>query len=155
MRVRVSQEIRTDHDAIRSVVLAAFGDVAGDDVEVRIEPPRAPTQAFWGRAYADPPAQWRSAARTRFVVRLFVPRRLVHRGYPKTYRYKGRTTAPWITVEDWRERLLALAAHEACHIRQFRDDARRSEIQAERWALKVLSESRRPGQGRQLQLFVA
>jgi hypothetical protein len=157
MRIRVSGEIRSDHDALRSIVVAAFGDLAGDDVEVRIEPPRTRAQAFWGRAYADPPPRWRTAPRTRFVVRLFVPRRLVDRGYPKTYRYRARTTAPWITVDGWRERLLALAAHEACHVRQFRDGSRRSEIQAERWALQILTTSRRPEPEpeRQLQLFVA
>ncbi len=155
MRIRVSGEIRTDHDALRSIVLRAFGDLAGDDVEVRIEPPRARSLAFCGRAYPEPPARWLTAAGSRFVVRLFVPRRLVDRGYPKTYRYRGRTTAPWITVDGWRERLLALAAHEACHVRQFRDGARRSEIQAERWALEVLSDARRPEAVGQLRLFVA
>jgi hypothetical protein len=62
-----------------------------------------------------------------------------NRGYPITYRYRGLSTAPWITVEDWRERLIALAAHEAYHVHQFREGLRRSEVQAERWALRRLS----------------
>ena len=155
MRIGVSGEIRADHEALRSIVLQAFGDLAGDDVEVRIEPPRARALAFCGRAYPQPPARWLRGESSRFVVRLFVPRRLVDRGYPKTYRYRARTTAPWITVESWRERLLALAAHEACHVRQFRDGSRRSEIQAERWALQVLAAARQPEPVGQLRLFVA
>ena len=61
-----------------------------------------------------------------------------NRGYPITYRYRGLSTAPWTTVEDWRERLIALAAHEAYHVHQFREGLRRSEVQAERWALRRL-----------------
>jgi hypothetical protein len=161
--IAVSEEIRADHEELQAIVASAFGDLSGEDVEVRIEPPGTRAQAFCGRAYAEPPARWRTNDGTRFVVRLFVPRRLVDRGYPKTYRYRARTTAPWITVEDWRERLLALAAHEACHIRQFRDSSRRSEIQAERFALQALDGWRqvrsdvwrRTGAAEQLRLFVA
>ena len=57
-------------------------------------------------------------------------------------------------MEDPRERLLALAAHEACHVRQFRDGSRRSEIQAERFALATLEAWRRVEPVGQLQLFV-
>jgi hypothetical protein len=97
-------------------------------------------------------------------VRLRLPRTLRNRDYPKSYRYPGRRTAPWITVGDWRERLMALAAHEACHVRQFTLGLRRSEVEAERWALRILSAWReqpsaaRPTgvsewRGRQLGLF--
>ena len=55
-----------------------------------------------------------------------------------TQRYPRRKTAPWITVGNWRERLVSLGAHEACHVRQFREGTRRSEVEAERWALAVL-----------------
>jgi len=154
--IAVSEEIRANHVLLRSIVSEGFGGLAADDVEVCVEPPRDRGLAFCGRAYAEPPARWRTTERTRYIVRLFVPRRLVARGYPRTYRYRDRSTAPWITVQDWRERLLALAAHEACHIRQFRDGSRRSEIQAERFALQTLTAWREPPEpAGQLRLFVA
>ena len=55
---------------------------------------------------------------------------------------------------DWRERLVALAAHEACHVRQFREGLRRSEVEAERWALRVL-EAWRSGRPRLPEALVA
>src|SRR5436190_23925828 len=80
---------------------------------------------------------WRRPG-VRFLVRLRIPATLRNRGYPMTHRYPGRKTAPWITVRSWRERFVALAAHEACHVRQFRENLRRSEVEAERWALEAL-----------------
>jgi hypothetical protein len=77
---------------------------------------------------------------TLFLVRLRLPGVLRNRGYPRAYRYTGLVTAPWITVRGWRERLLALAAHEAFHVHQFREGLRRSEVAAERWALKKLAD---------------
>ena len=59
-----------------------------------------------------------------------------------SYRYPRRKTAPSITVQDWRERFIALVAHEAYHTRQFREGLRRSEVAAERWAASVLEDWR-------------
>ena len=67
-----------------------------------------------------------------------VPATLRNRAYPRTYRYPRLKTAPWITVSDWQERFVALVAHEAFHTRQFREGLRRSEVQAERWAARIL-----------------
>jgi hypothetical protein len=84
------------------------------------------------------PPRWRSHAGLRYLVRLDLPSVFRNRGYPLTYRYRGLRTAPWITVRNWRERLVALAAHEAYHTHQFRHAMRRSEVQAERWAVGIL-----------------
>lgn len=51
--------------------------------------------------------------------------------------YGGRG-APEFTVADWREALIAVAAHEIRHIAQFRHGLRRSEVDAERAALAAL-----------------
>ncbi len=115
-------------------------DVGG--VEVHIEPLRRPRESFTGLAYFQLPTRPRTEPGTRYLVRLRLPRVLRNRDYPKAYRYPGRRTAPWITVGDWRERLLTLAAHEACHVWQFREGRRRSEVQAERWAAGRLLEWR-------------
>ena len=68
-----------------------------------------------------------------------LPSVLRNRGYPVTYRYRGLSTAPWITVLDWRGAPGGPAAHEAFHIHQFREGLRRSEVQAERWAVRILT----------------
>jgi hypothetical protein len=138
MLVVVSPEIRAEAGALVQLVERAFEGVDAGGVEVRVEVARKAREAFSGRAYPEPPQRPRSHPSTRYLVRLWVPRTLRNRGYPRSYRYIRRTTAPWITVGNWRERLLALAAHEAFHVRQFREGLRRSEVQAERWALRTL-----------------
>ena len=138
--------IRADHDELRSLVLEAFDGVDVGGVEVRLERCRGSADSFTGRAYPEPPRRPKPAEGTRYLVRLVVPTILRNRAYPKTYRYRGRSTAPWITVHDWRERLVALAAHEAYHVVQFREGLRRSEVVAERWAERILA-SWRASQG--------
>jgi hypothetical protein len=141
VRIRIFPEIRADHREIDRLVLEGFDGVESGDVEVFVERARRPGESFTGRAYPTPPRK-RLHPDTRYLVRLKIPATLRNRAYPKTYRYVNRKTAPWITVGDWRERLLALAAHEACHVRQFRESLRCSEVEAERWAAALL-ESRR------------
>lgn len=123
---------------IRRLVQIAFDGVDSAGVEVRVERSRTSRESFTGRAYGGRPSRPRTDASTRYLVRLWLPGTLRNRGYPHSYRYPGRRTAPTITVRDWRERLVALAAHEACHVRQFRQGLRRSEVEAERWAAKRL-----------------
>jgi hypothetical protein len=141
--VRVDPGIRADPAAVRRVVVAGFDGVAAGDVEVRVERGLRRGDSFTGRAYPEPPRRGGAAAGIRYVVRLVLPGRLVDRGYPKSYRYVRRKTAPWITVASWRERLLALAAHEAWHVHQFRHGLRRSEVEAERWSERLLEGWRR------------
>ena len=140
MRIRLSADIRADHDEIRRLVHAGFDGVEHGDVEVEVIRARDSRLSFTGLAFWElpPAARRRGVPGVRYLVRLRLPATIRNRAYPKTYRYRGRTTAPWITVADWRERLLTLAAHEACHVRQFRGRLRRSEIEAERWAQATL-----------------
>jgi hypothetical protein len=143
--IRVSEEIRADHDELRHLVRSGFDGVDVSAVEVHVEPARHRSQSFTGLAYYSLPRRPRLHPGTQYLVRLRLPRALRNRDYPKSYRYPSLKTAPWITVGDWRERLLALVAHEACHVWQFRGGRRRSEVQAERWAAGVLLEWRRLG----------
>jgi hypothetical protein len=151
MLIRVSDEIRGNHDDLRRLVRSGFEGVDVLGVEVHIEPARHGHQSFTGLAYFSLPSRPRLEPGTEYLVRLRLPRALRNRDYPKSYRYPRLKTAPWITVGDWRERLLALAAHEACHVQQFRGGLRRSEVQAERWAAGRLVEWRRAGSHEPLQ----
>jgi hypothetical protein len=139
MRIVVSEELRADHEVLRGLIVSAFDGVEHHGVEVHVE--RAPKRhmTFTGRAYPQLPSRPRTHPGTTYLIRLMLPSIPRNRGYPVTYRYRGLRTAPWITVEDWHERLVALAAHEARHIGQFRDGSRRSEVQAERWAQRRLA----------------
>ena len=153
MLVVVSPDIRAEPGTVRRLVEGAFDGVDAEGVEIRVEAARRSGESFSGRAYPEPPRRPRPHPSTRYLVRLWLPRTLRDRGYPRSYRYVRRSTAPWITVGNWRERLVALAAHEAFHVRQFREGLRRSEVQAERWALQTLERWRaRPAEERSEQL---
>ena len=141
MRIRVSDQIRADHGELRSLLHDGFVGVAHHDVEIEVIRARESRLSFTGLAFWElPPAARRRMAGegVSYLVRLRLPGTMRNRAYPRTYRYRGRKTAPWITVLNWRERFLALAAHEACHVRQFREGLRRSEVEAERWAAATL-----------------
>jgi hypothetical protein len=143
VRLRISDEIRGDHAEIARLIREAFVGIEHADVQVEVVGARHSGLSFTGVAFWElPPSRKRALPGIRYLIRLRLPATLRNRAYPKTYQYRGRTTAPWITVGDWGERLLALAAHEACHIRQFRLGLRRSEVEAERWAASAL-EARR------------
>src|SRR5262245_28827975 len=128
MRIVVSEEIRTDHQELRTLVVDAFEGIETIGVEVHVQRPAGRRVLFTGRAYPQLPSRPRTQPGTRYLVKLDVPSLMRNRGYPFTYRYSGLRTAPWITVRDWRERLVALAAHEAYHVHQFRHGIRRSEV---------------------------
>jgi hypothetical protein len=137
--ISIHRELRLDAATVHELVVAGFSGVDPTGVEVHVDPATRRQASFTGRAYPHRPVRPTCHPDTRFLVRLTLPAVLRNRGYPLTYRYRGLRTAPWITVEDWAERLVALAAHEAFHVHQFRDRLRRSEVQAERWSLNVLA----------------
>lgn len=51
----------------------------------------------------------------------------------------GGKRSPLLELADWREALVAVAAHEARHIHQYRHAKRRSEVDCERFAAKRLA----------------
>lgn len=59
----------------------------------------------------------------------------------------GGKGSPVLEFRDWREALVAVAAHEARHVWQFEHDAPRSEVDAERYAGERLAAFRRRGDG--------
>lgn len=58
-------------------------------------------------------------------------------GIPFRHPYGG-IRSPFIEVRDWREALVAIAAHEGRHVQQFQRSRPRSEVDAERFAAKRL-----------------
>jgi hypothetical protein len=166
IRIVLSGEIRTDRVVLRGLIEQGFKGIDASGVEVRVERASRSWESFTGRAYPEPPSRPRAHSATKYLIRIRLPGVLRNRGYPQSYRYPRLKTAPAITVRDWRERLLALVAHEAFHVHQFRGGLRRSEVAAERWAQEVLLRSRgdaagdgepvlmqRPGRLEQLALF--
>jgi hypothetical protein len=145
IRIVVSSDIRADHGGLCRLIKEGFTGIDSTGVEVRVERAYRSWDSFTGRAYSEPPRRPRAHPATRYLVRLKIPSVLRNRGYPKSYRYPQRKTAPSITARDWRERFVALVAHEAFHVRQFREGLRRSEVAAERWALSVLEDWRGGG----------
>jgi hypothetical protein len=143
--VVVDGDIRADVGELRRLIGEGFDGVDHGGVEVRVDRARGARESFTGRAHGRRPPRLASRADTAFLVQLRIPATLRNRAYPKTYRYPRRATAPSITVRDWRERLLALAAHEAWHVHQFRHGLPRSEVAAERWALRTLEDWRDRG----------
>jgi hypothetical protein len=140
VRIWVTDAIAADAGEISRVIEDAFRQVDHTGVQLHVERAKNSYESFSGRAYPEPPRRPKPQPGTQYFVRLKLPSVLRNRGYPRSYRYTGLRTAPWITVRDWRERLFALAAHEAFHIHQFREGLRRSEVAAERWALQRLNE---------------
>lgn len=67
---------------------------------------------------------------------------------PVNYHFKSpdevgpRNRFPFYQCNDWREWLVKLAAHESCHIKQFREGATCSEIECEKFSLAVLERFR-------------
>lgn len=138
IRIVLREEIRAGRADLCRLIEQGFRGIDPSAVEVWVERATRSWESFTGRAYPEPPRRPRAHPTTRYVVRLRLPGTLRNRGYPQSYRYPRLKTAPSISVSDWRERLVALVAHEAFHVHQFREGLRRSEVQAERWADSVL-----------------
>ena len=100
-----------------------------------------------GYAYYELPDRARVAKTTKYLVTLRLPTRLEALAYPVTLQYhRGGAvmrTAPEIELHNWREEVVHLVAHEAYHVKQFRLGMRKSEVAAERWALRAVERLRR------------
>jgi hypothetical protein len=58
-----------------------------------------------------------------------------------------RNQFPMISYADWREALVAVAAHEAMHIEQFKQGRPRSELETSRFEADALERYRSRGNG--------
>jgi len=137
----IAPHIRADHEEIEGLVVEGFHGIGKDDVEVQVVGTRSPTK-FAGKAWPELPRGRATSADTKWLVEITMPARPGTDGYPMEWRYPRLKTVPTFIAHDWRERLFAVAAHEAYHVKQFRMGMRRSEVTAERWAFKQLDRMR-------------
>lgn len=94
-----------------------------------------------GRAYESVP--YISARRNSGCNRLVVARIGPPSSFPvKEHHYPRLSTAPVYDLDDWMEALVHLLAHEFAHCEQFTLGQKRSEIAAERSALRTLEKFR-------------
>ena len=141
MILRLSERIRVPHGEVRSLILEGFRGVGKDDVEIQVIANRS-RWVFSGRAWPELPRGRATSARTKFLVEISMPRAPSAEGFPYRWKYPRLKTAPRLIAYSWQERLVALAAHEAYHVKQFRLGMRKSEVTAERWAGRALDRHR-------------
>ena len=92
---------------------------------------------------------WKKATREEFLAEPSVHRhRVTARGKDVYERCEiqrhpyGGVSSPLIEMNDWKEALIAVAAHEARHIHQFRNRLPASEIDCERFAAETIQRYR-------------
>ena len=130
---------RHDTKRVRELVKWATSpiDMAGVCVNVK-----GCSHAFGGMAYDYIPRVSNAPKScTRLVtVRIGDPSR-----FPvEQHRYPGTSDRfPTYDLRTWEEALVMVAAHEACHVEQYRENLSRSELRCERFALGRLTQWRK------------
>jgi hypothetical protein len=139
--LHVSDRISSPHGEVRRLIEEGFGGVGKGAVEVHVVANRSRWN-FSGRAWPELPRGRASSRETRYLVEVSMPKRPSEEGFPYRWKYPRLKTAPRLVANSWEERLVALAAHEAYHVKQFRLGMRKSEVAAERWAGRALERYR-------------
>jgi hypothetical protein len=141
MILQLSDRILAPSGEVRRLIEEGFRGVGKDAVEVHVVANRSRWN-FSGRAWPELPRGRASSRETRYLVEISMPRRPSDEGFPYRWKYPRLKTAPRLVANSWEERLVALAAHEAYHVKQFRFGMRKSEVTAERWAGRALERYR-------------
>src|SRR5690349_21747055 len=100
------------------------------------------------RAYDGVPSVSNAPRRARYLVTIKIgngvtyPVGPLNRNGMAPHEVGPRNRFPFFTYADWREWLVAAAAHEARHIHQYRHGERRSEVDCERFAESALARYR-------------
>ena len=137
-RMRIKNTSRYPAAEVEELVRFASQGIDSSGVEVHVKNSK---WVFAGRA-------WHNIGRNRVVnVAEDIDDLLVMRvgspnNFPFEFSYPRLKTAPRYMIQDWREAIVCLTAHELYHIKQRRTGMRASEVRAERWALKKLLEYR-------------
>lgn len=106
---------------------------------------RHPRAAGWSaRTYDGVPSIAKVRPGVRYLVTMNIPADPRPLPYPVEHSYPGLKTAPRIRFDSWQEELFGMSAHEARHVEQFRHGLKRSEIDAERYALERIECRRMP-----------
>lgn len=117
---------------VRKLVEIATKGVNTTKVAIHI---RNSQYSYYGRAYFGVPSISRARGKAKW---LMVVRIGAAHHFPLKTKYPRLKTAPEFEMKSWKEAMVAVVAHEARHIQQFQRGWRRSEIDAERYAVKRL-----------------
>lgn len=120
-------------DEVRELLAFAAKGISTKHVAVHVRNTRHP---YYGRAYWGVPSissAYKTSAQYLVTIRIGKPDR-----FPLDCKYPRLKTAPEYTMQDWKEAMVMVAAHEFRHIHQYRQRKPRSEIDAEKWAFKRL-----------------
>ncbi|MBS7622269.1 hypothetical protein KEJ39_01160 [Candidatus Bathyarchaeota archaeon] len=137
--MRIKNTSRYPTDEVEQLVRFASRGIDSSRVEVHVKNSK---RVFAGRA-------WHNIGRNMVInvaediTDLLVVRVGSPTNFPFEFSYPRLKTAPRYMIQDWREAVVCLTAHELYHIKQRRTGRRASEVRAERWALKRLLEYRR------------
>lgn len=138
MVIRNTSQYPTDE--VRALVRFAVADLDMRRVCVNVKNDRR--GSCGGMAYDGVPFISNAPPSSEYLVSLRIgsPER-----FPEEHVYPGKTDPRWprVTLADWREALVHLAAHEGLHVEQMREGVRTSEVRAERFAGRMLKLYRR------------
>lgn len=144
--VKLKNTSRYPDDVVRQLITIALHGVDDRRLAVNVKNSRRP---YRGRTYATVPSISPISAEPdieRLVtIGIGAPECFpldTAIGQPGALHGYGGRRSPIITMIDWREALVAVAAHEARHVWQFQHEAPGSEIDAERFAAARLDEYR-------------
>lgn len=152
MNIQISNGFhRRYHEEIVKLVAFGLDDADGDDLEIHVK--KSSRDRASGCAYMDVCDYPESMIQVRPGVRYLITIRLgSHRNAPDaptefTHQHRELTKQNAYVIHGWREDLIAVAAHEAQHIRQYRGRFPHSEVEAEMCAQAALTKYRREGSG--------
>ena len=127
---------RYPDDEVRALIRFATQDVDMRAVCVNVK--RMTRHGWKGWAYEGVPIQSNAPRGSRYLITLRVGE---DTRYP-VERSHVRRGEPRIVLHDWRETLVFLAAHEAKHIEQYRENLPRSEVRCNVFAAHMVNRYR-------------
>ena len=137
---------RYPDEEVSELVRFALSEIDGRGVCVNVKNSSATRR---GRAYSRVPSISNAPTGSRYLITVGIgaPERFpfedgsyTRRNGEPVKRRGGRW--PDVTLGDWREALVSVAAHEAKHIEQFRTGTSRSELECHHFAASVLRRDR-------------
>ena len=141
--MRIKNTSRYPDERVREILAFAARGIRDSGVEVHV---KNSSYIYAGTFYQsaadlrDVSSSICNAAECLIVVRIGAPD-----NFPIRATYPGLKTAPEMEYRSWEEALVGVAAHEFCHLKQYRRGKRYSDVAAERWAKKCLEEFRAAG----------
>ena len=139
----VQNSSRYSDEEVRRLVEYAVRAIDMRGVHVKV---KNSTRTVSGRAYPSVPAEANVPAESLYLLTIKVgpPEKFPTR----EHRYGGdepgpRNQFPTISYADWQEALVAVAAHEAMHVQQFKYGDPRSELQTSHFQAETLERYRR------------